>query len=250
MPRFHICRYVKTCLLLIFLHKTILQNVDSAKVSDLTPRVISGNAIVPKLNRFYKTNSTIRSIREKANDLLNHCAEVPIATTLATSSLLLSSAVWTGAISPNELIRNRLPRSLTELYLPFTSVLLMPELNGVAIVNLISFYSLLRDAEINSGSDHLLKRVLMNLLTTTLISNALGTPPDFYKFSRAVTVTNALENPNKSVNFQGIITLKNWHLPLALLIADYLMTLRLEQAVEGSKATLAGVLTHILCNKI
>ncbi|ORM40449.1 uncharacterized protein BXIN_2166 [Babesia sp. Xinjiang] len=141
-----------------------------------------------------------------------------------------------------------LPRSLAECCLPLTNVLLIPELNGGSILNLVTFYMLLRQTEGAKGSEHLLKRVVANLVNSTVIAGLFGTPPDFHKFSRAITVTNALENPDQTVQFQGIISLKQRHLPLALLLADYLVSLRSEQAVEGVKATIAGAMTHVLCN--
>lgn len=237
-------------LFLIFLSHDTHTYVQCAKVSDLTPRTLTNHSVIPRLPRLHSTKYSLSGLKQSTRHLLERCSEVPIATSLVTSSFLISSTVWLGLLSPEAFTSNGMPRSVGELYLPFTSVLLMPELNGTTIVNLISFYTLLKQAETTSGSSNLLKRVFTNLVAATLVSNACDTPCDFHKFSRAITVTNALENPDQRVNFQGIISMKQWHLPLALLLADYLMTLRTEQAVEGCKATLAGLATYVLCNKL
>ncbi|CDR95444.1 hypothetical protein, conserved [Babesia bigemina] len=225
-------------------------NVYCAKVSDLTPRVGHNNAIIPRFHHLERPSSSLRDLKRSVKHVLDRCAETPVSSSLGATSLLISSSVWIGLVRPESLMNYGSRRPFLNCCIPLASAFLIPELNGSGVLNLLSFYVLLRQSEDANGSAHLLRRLIYNLLTTTVVSGVFGMPPDFHKFSRAFTVANALENPNHHVQFQGVISMKQWHLPLALLLADYLMTLRMDQAIEGSKATIAGAATYILCNKI
>ncbi|EDO05250.1 hypothetical protein BBOV_I001660 [Babesia bovis T2Bo] len=244
MQGFHCCVWLFQALYIIGLFYSI--DISCAKISDLTPRVINNTAKrSPVYSRLNDSEYSLSVVKKAAKNLVDKSAETPLTTSLCATSVLLSAPIWLGWF-PAEPSKSKSTGYLLGCTYSLAGALVIPEFNKTNAINLVSFYVLLREIEQRNGMQYLLKHITGNFIGISILSRNFGNPPDLYLLSRSITVSHAFSHPFQTVGLYGILLLKQWQLPLVLLLIDSLFTLKSGEFIEGAKATVAGAMTHVI----